>query len=413
MTMLSLIIAGEAIFGLPFHIIRYFRPSFVEVFALSQSELGDLGSLYGIVAAVSYLFGGVLADRFPVRLLLAASLLITGAGGLVLLTGPSLTTLKWLYAFWGFSTILPFWAALIKATRQWGGDDEQGMAFGILDGGRGLFAFLLSVIAVALYTAAMPAVPETATLAEKTAAIRSTVHVYIAACVAAAACVWLFVPEPTRDARGDDRGSVLANVRSVVRMPAVWLQALIIVAAYSAFKGIDYYSQFAVDVWGWSDVDAANLVKYAAFSRAFAAVGAGLLADRFSSSRVLIACFALAGVSYVALVFAPPSATGAWMLFTAVLTGCLGFFALRGVYFALLEESHIPDRMTGAAVGVVSFLGFTPEIFMPKLGGWLLDQWPGQPTGFHYLYWFLGGACLAGILSTLALRQLIKRQQAL
>lgn len=411
LTMLSLILAGEAIFTLPFHIIRYFRPSFVEVFALTQTELGDMLAIYGIVAALSYPLGGVLADRFPVRVLLPASLLMTGAGGLWLLYSPSIATMDWLYAFWGFSTILPFWAALIKATRQWGGDDEQGMAFGILDGGRGLLAFLLSVMAVALFELLMPAADEAATLAEKTAAIRSTVYVYMGACVVAAVFTWLFVPEPApEEAKRGSRREALAKVLAVVQMPAVWLQSLIIVAAYSAFKGIDYYSQFAADVWGWSDVDAANLVKYAAFSRAFAAVGAGLLADRFSSSRVLIACFALAGVSYVALVFVAPSDAHAWMLWTAVLTGCLGFFALRGVYFALLEESHIPDEMTGTAVGVVSFLGFTPEIFMPKLGGWLLDQWPGEATGFHVLYWSMGAACAVGITSTLALRWLLKRK---
>ncbi|TWT77952.1 Inner membrane protein YqcE [Posidoniimonas polymericola] len=411
--MLSLIVAGEAIFTLPFHIIRYFRPSFVEVFALTQTELGDMLAIYGVVATIAYPLGGVLADRFPVRVLLPTSLLMTGAGGLALLFSPSIATMNWLYAFWGFSTILPFWAALIKATRQWGGDDEQGMAFGILDGGRGLLAFLLSLMAVALFELLMPVAEQTATLAEKTAAIRSTVYVYVGACVAAAVFTWLFVPEPVEETgERSSRREAFAKVLAVVRMPAVWLQSLIIVAAYSAFKGIDYYSQFAADVWGWTDVDAANLVKYAAFSRAFAAVGAGLLADRFSSSRVLIACFALAGGSYIALVFAAPSAAHAWMLWTAVLTGCLGFFALRGVYFALLEESHIPADMTGTAVGVVSLLGFTPEIFMPKLGGWLLDRWPGEATGFHLLYWFLGGACVVGIVSTLTLRWLLGRQNA-
>ena len=35
----------------------------------------------------------------------------------------------WLWGFFGVSTILLFWAALIRATRDWGGPDAQGRAF--------------------------------------------------------------------------------------------------------------------------------------------------------------------------------------------------------------------------------------------------------------------------------------------
>jgi len=52
---------------------------------------------------------------------------------------PSYLGVTAVFAFWGLSTILLFWAALQKATRISGGD-EQGQAFGLLDGGRGLLA---------------------------------------------------------------------------------------------------------------------------------------------------------------------------------------------------------------------------------------------------------------------------------
>ena len=45
-----------------------------------------------------------------------------------------------LWGFFGISTILFFWAALIRATREWGGAEHQGRAYGLLDGGRGLLA---------------------------------------------------------------------------------------------------------------------------------------------------------------------------------------------------------------------------------------------------------------------------------
>ena len=89
-----------------------------------------------------------------------------------------------------------------------------------------------------------------------------------------------------------------------------------------------------------------------------------------------------------------------------MIISCLGLFALRGIYFALLEESQVPRYMTGTAVGVVSFIGYTPEIFMPLLGGWLIDRWSGGETGYNVLFSFLGLMSLVGISATVTLRRL-------
>ena len=79
--MLGLILAGEAVYALPFHVTRFFRPTVLEVFGLSNTELGTAQAVYGIVAMLAYFPGGPLADRFPARKLLALSLWSTAAGG--------------------------------------------------------------------------------------------------------------------------------------------------------------------------------------------------------------------------------------------------------------------------------------------------------------------------------------------
>ena len=87
--MLSLIMAGEAIFTLPYHVTRFFRPTVLEVFGLSATELGVAQAAYGVVAMGAYFFGGPLADRFSARKLLAVSLWLTASGGVYLATFPS------------------------------------------------------------------------------------------------------------------------------------------------------------------------------------------------------------------------------------------------------------------------------------------------------------------------------------
>ena len=88
---LSMILAGEASFTLPYHVTRFFRPTFLEVFDLSATELGVAQSAYGFIAMAAYFFGGPLADRFAPRKLLAGSLWAAALGGLYLATFPDVT----------------------------------------------------------------------------------------------------------------------------------------------------------------------------------------------------------------------------------------------------------------------------------------------------------------------------------
>ena len=84
----ALVIAGEMVFGLPFHTSRFFRPTMLDVFGFSNTQLGDLFAIYGVTAMASYFPGGAIADRFSARFLLTASLVATGCGGLYMATIP-------------------------------------------------------------------------------------------------------------------------------------------------------------------------------------------------------------------------------------------------------------------------------------------------------------------------------------
>ena len=83
-TILSLILAGETIFFLPFVLARIFRPTLLTAFGITNTELGFYFSVYGLVAVVSYFFGGPLADRYASRNLMSIALWFTAAGGFVM-----------------------------------------------------------------------------------------------------------------------------------------------------------------------------------------------------------------------------------------------------------------------------------------------------------------------------------------
>ena len=146
-----LILSGEFIYFLPYVLSRVFRPTFLDVFQLNNFQLGSLFSVYGIVALLSYIYGGVITDRYSPRKLMSSALFLTSLGGLVLASYPSYSTLQILYGYWGFTSVFLFWGAMIKATRVWGGDSNQGKAFGLLDGGRGVVAASMGSIGVFIF----------------------------------------------------------------------------------------------------------------------------------------------------------------------------------------------------------------------------------------------------------------------
>ena len=98
----SLIFAGEMIFSLPFHVARFFRPTVLDSFGLSNADLGDSFAVYGVMAMICYFPGGIIADYFSARRLLTASLLATAVGGLYFAQGPEAVGLTLLFGFWGF-----------------------------------------------------------------------------------------------------------------------------------------------------------------------------------------------------------------------------------------------------------------------------------------------------------------------
>jgi nitrate/nitrite transporter NarK len=417
--MLSLIVAGEAVFVPPFHLGRYFKSSFMSSFGIDEFQIGKLGAIYGVIAMACYFLGGPLADRYSPRKLLALSLIATGAGSIYMSTMPDFSGLYVLFGFWGASTILLFWAPLIRATRQWGGVSKQGRAFGILDGGRGLAAAVLAWLTA--YGFAMLVGGDVASNpARETLAVRALLCTYASCCFVAALGAWLFVPDPPREAtdvRAADPAHelhVFDRLLFALRSPAVWLQAIVIVAAYSTFKMFDNYGLYSEDAYGLSVTESAKLVAYLSFLRAVAALAAGWIADRvLGVSPSVGLCFAILIVCYGVFVGVPPSRQLAWLMVINMVISCAAFFALRGIYFALLEESGIPRALTGTAVGVACFIGFTPEIFMPPLTGWLIRNARSDGdvlVGYNYIYLLLIVLSLCGLMAAIALRRLANRR---
>ena len=410
--LVALIAAGEAVFLLPFVLARVFRPTFLDVFGVTNLQLGTVFSLYGIVAMVSYFAGGPLADRFSARQLMTAALFATGLGGVVLTRIPSVRIMNILWAFWGLTTVFLFWAAMLRATREWGGATSQGRAYGLLDGGRGLFAALIASFTVLIFAAALPNDVAAATPEQSAAAFRTVIWVFTGFVLGIALLVWVVVPDiaPQNDLGNQPKLSV-DGILEACRMPAVWLQAVIVVCAYVGYKATDDFSLLARDALDFDEVAASAIGTLSFWIRAITAVAAGYLGDRIDSSKVIAWGFAIlvAGSLLIASGAVVPGV--AWMLITTIVATSVGIYAIRGVYFALLAEGAVPLTFTGSAIGVVSFVGFTPDIFMGPLMGILLDSSPGV-LGHQHVFASVAAFGVVGFLATIAFRHTTRTHRA-
>ncbi|MGD9400503.1 MAG: MFS transporter [Methyloceanibacter sp.] len=395
----ALVIAGESVFLLPFVLQRVFRPTLLEVFDLTNLELGTAFAVYGVVAMAAYFFGGPLADRFPARNLLAIALASTAAGGLVMMTVPSHSTLVLLYAYWGFTTMALLWAPMIRATREWGGETEQGRAFGLLDGGRGLLAATMGSVMVLLFAGFLPEDPSTANITEKTEALRRVILAMSGITLAAAVLVMLALPYSDPSDGGSHQPLSMEGVRRVATMPSVWLQAAIILCAYVGFKAIDDFSLYANQVVGLDEVDAARAGVLSLWIRPFAAVGAGLLADRIGATTMTASSFGFLAFGSLILASGLIGSGMVWVFLLTIVCSSIGIFALRGLYFAIMREGKVPLAYTGATVGLVSMIGYTPDVFMGPLMGYLLDQSPGA-LGHQHVFWIVTGFAVLGLLAS-------------
>lgn len=413
LSLLALIVAGESIFFLPFVLPRIFRPTLLELFGLSNYELGTAFAWYGVVAMVAYALGGPLADYFSPRRLLATALITTSLGGALLWRTPSQGTLNMLYAYWGFTTIALFWAALIRATRQWGGKLSQGTAFGLLDGGRGLLTAVTGSCVVALYASLLPTDVQTASLEVRAHAFRQIIVVLACIpCFAAVLICWL-LPKRIASKPNDAPAWSLAGTRRVAMMPTVWLQAVIIICAYVGFKATDDFSLYAKEVLQVDEVEAARVGTYSLWMRPLAAIAAGILADRFSAGIMTAVSFALliAGSAVLASTLMSESMYVPYIL--TMVCASLGIFALRGLYYAIMEEGNVPLAYTGSAVGLVSVIGYTPDVFMGPLMGRLLDSSPGPPGHRHVFLVVMAFAVVGLTASALFLRATQSRRRAI
>jgi nitrate/nitrite transporter NarK len=385
LVMAILCFSGGIIFMLPFLREVYYIPM-QQAFGYDNTQMGVLMSVFGAVSLLTYFPGGWIADRYSPRKLMTGALLATGLGGLCFSTFPSYSVSILIHAFWGACVSLVFWGAMIKATRAWAPAEEQGRAFGILEGGRGVSEVLSSTVFLAIF----------AWLGSSAEGLSQVIRLFALTNIALAVMAWFVLDDGQGSRTQEVQDKVgLAEVIEVLKMPVVWLISLVVLTAYSAYWGSYYFTPYATDAYGLSVLLGGAVGVGKMWLKPFAAVGAGFIADKIGVARTVFGFFLIMTAGFVVFSLLPGGESFLIVMLINASIVSIAIFALRGIYFALLEDGGVAPAVTGTAAGVISAVGYTPDVFMPLVGGLLLDAYPG-PEGYRYFYLLIAILCAAG-----------------
>ena len=389
--MTVLAFSGGIIFLLPFLFEVYYR-TVADALGLTNTEMGVLFSAFGVTPMIAYFPGGWLADRLSPRKLMTSSLILTGLAGLWFATLPAYEIVVAIHIFWGAAISLLFWGAMIRVTRNWAPPDEQGRAFGILEGMRGIGEASTHTGLLMLF----------AWLGSTEKALTVVITNLSLIIISLGVISWFVIEDKVGDeeAEGANNKIGLRDIVMVLKMPVIWLISIVVLCAYSAYWGSFTFTPYATDVFLMSAAVAGAISIGRMWLKPVGALISGFVADSFGISISVSVLFAILIASFTgfALISADPNLIVIVLVNVAI--AAMAVFALRGIYFALLEEGGIPLALTGTAGGIVSLIGFTPDVFMPLYFGIITDTFPGA-EGYRYFFLTVAGICALGLLAAL------------
>ncbi|CAH0534405.1 Inner membrane protein YqcE [Vibrio stylophorae] len=372
----------------------------MQALSLTNAEIGALSSIFGTVSLMCYIPGGFVADKFKPKSLLVFSLIGTGLLTFWYATLPSYNSMVIIMGAMAITTILTFWSAFVKAVRILGGEKDQGKFFGYSEGIRAAMGMGVAFAALAFVELASSAV----------SGIRTTLIFYGSLYVGLGLLTLFLLPN---DESNEDSEPVItvAAIKALLMTPGLWLVSLIVFAAYCVYALQSYTTPYMQNVF----MVPTALVGVVSIIRQYG-IGilssplAGTVADKIGSPTKSVAIFLLfAALSGVGLVVLPNTASY-WFIIMLTLSTAFMVYGLRGIQFATMNEAKIPVGSTGAAVGIISVLGYSPDAFIySQVGGWL-DAYPAE-TAYKMIFTYMVAMTCVGFVGVLGILKLKAKKQ--
>lgn len=374
------ILAAGSIYPLIYLKAQY-QETILEVFNMTLTQMNWIYSILGMVFVVGYFPSGVLSDKFSAKNLLALSLLGTAIGGFWFAQVPNFEHVVYIFAMWGVFSVFTFWSSHMKVVKMLSSEAEDGRFFGILDGGRGLVEALLASLALAIFSGVLGASLE---IADKKEALVSIIYMYSAVLLVTSILIFLFVKED-KNARDEaeaskEGGFKFSDLGQVFKNKYIYLHGIILFAGYTMFWTNYYFGGHMQTNLGLTPVTVGSIMVAVLWMRPVGGVLGGFLADKIGK-EVTIAGSLLGGCACLAIMAMLPKTLPVAAIGGLIVVSGLFLYMIRGTYWSLLGKSRIDVAIMGTAIGVISFIGYLPDIVLPQMNSVLWEVF-GNEGGY-------------------------------
>ena len=94
-----------------------------------------------------------------------------------------------------------------------------------------------------------------------------------------------------------------------------------------------------------------------------------------------------------------------FVFYLSLVVVATGTYSIRALYFSIMQKGLIPLALTGTAVGIISVVGYYPDIFATPLIGYIIDKYPGI-LGHQYVFLMLVFFSILGLSASIKFARL-------
>lgn len=372
--------------------------------------IGDLALVFGTINMIMYIIGGIMVDKYGEKAMLIIGGLLMGSGSILYGLVLNKTALMIGFILFGLGTGTLF-NGYLKLTRKLGNSEEQGRMYSASEFFRGITGTIIGLIGVSMLNrAVLPSgVTDPALIGERW---RVLLFLHAGIYFVIVILCFIMIPNNVLAAEEDEVATepfTFKGALSVLKMPGTWLTTGIVFFGYSITAcASGYLGAYTSNVIGVSASQAATFATIRNyFVAAISTLVIGFVAVKLKSESKTIGIYGIvSGGLIVAMLLFENNfimSIACTFVFAAAYTG------MRGLYFAVPSETGIPVQLTGVANGVISTLGYLPDVFFAKLAGGWLDSY--GLDGYKFIwYWAIGCSVLVAVVSFVSYKYAVKRK---
>lgn len=389
---LILTMATGVVYKLPY-IQDVFYVSIQESLNLSHTQLGNILSMAGLFSTFGFLLSIYFIDRIFKRILIPCALIGVGFTGIYLYTLPSYYGLMFIWVLFALFSDMVYWPVLVKSVKELGNDDEQGRIFGFFEAGRGLFDTLIVFIALSIFSIY--------------GSIKYVILFYSITCILMGVLAFILLDKDEKVNAKENKKKMSFPIE-VIKVKEVWLISGNIFCAYAIYCGLTYMMPFLQNTFGIGVVVIGiyGTVNQYGIKMMAGPLG-GYLADKKfkSTSRYFCFCFKLIIIANVIMILLAKSKISIIVGFVFVIVFSILVNSMKALLFAPMQEAGISEELSGAAISLSSFIGYSPLIFCYSLYGSILDKFNGL-LGYRILFLILIVFGIIGLIINKKLREI-------